>query len=359
MPVKKLILLCLFPWFLFACSSNEDDGQIRAIKYITIEEAQGGQNRRISGVVESNEQADLSFEVSGRVESVGIKLGSQVQSGQELARLDPKSYQLVVDNAKAEHTKAQAILVDRKNDYNAKAKLFESRYVSKTMVDAAYADFQAAEQNVESAKAKLELAQRDLDHTVLKAPFNGEIASLSLDRAVNVSAGQPVIQLLGQGGMEVSLLLPESLRSHTQLGMKVSVTFPSLAGVTTTGVLSEIAARSGETNAFPSKVIIEPVKDIYPGLTAEVLFSYSAQGELLVYLIPAVAIAPPEDDKEDGFVFVYQSDSSKVKKTPIKVRGIQGNQVEVVEGLKAGDIVATAGVHFLSDGQKVKLLDEK
>jgi RND family efflux transporter MFP subunit len=359
MPAKKLILLCLFIGFLSGCSSKDDDSQIRAIKYITIEEAQGGQNRRISGVVESNEEADLSFEVSGRVESVAIKLGSEVQSGQELARLDPKSYQLVVDNAKAEHTKAQAILVDRKNDYNAKAKLFESRYVSKTVVDAAYADFQAAEQNVESTKAKLELAQRDLDHTILKAPFNGEIASLSLDRAVNVSAGQPVIQLLGQGGMEVSLLLPESLRPHTQLGMKVSVTFPSLVGVSTTGVLSEIAARSGETNAFPSKVIIEPVKGIYPGLTAEVLFAYSAAGELLVYLIPAVAIAPPEDEKEDGFVFVYQADSSTVKKTPIKVRGIQGNQVEIVEGLKAGDIIATAGVHFLSDGQKVKLLDEK
>lgn len=358
MHAKKLILLSFCLALLIGCSSSsDDDSQVRAIKYIQIQEAVGGQSRRISGVVESNQRADLSFEIAGRVESVGVKLGTEVQEGQELARLDSKPYKLTVDAAQAELTKAHAILVDRKNDYEAKAKLFESRYVAKTVVDAAYADYQAAEQNTESAKAKLELAQRDLDHTVLKAPFKGEIASLNIDPAVNIGAGQPVMQLLGQGGMEVSLLLPESLRSHTPLGMKVTVTFPSLNQVTTTGELSEIAARSGETNSFPSKIIIEPVKGIYPGLTAEVLFSYNTEGEQLLYLIPAVAIAPPESDKEDGFVYVFQPDTSTVKKTPIKVKGIQGNQVEIIEGLKAGDIIATAGVHFLSDGQKVKLLE--
>jgi RND family efflux transporter MFP subunit len=360
MQAKKLIALSLSVWLMLACSSSEDENsQIRAIKTIQIEEALGGQNRRISGVVESAQRADLSFEIPGRVEAVNVKLGTHVKAGEELARLDPKPYQLTADAAKAEHVKAQAILVDRKNDYTAKAKLYESRYVAKTVVDAAYADYQAAEQNVQSAQAKLELAERDLTNTVLKAPFEGEVASLSLDPAVNVSAGTPVMQLLGQGGLEVSLLLPESLRSHTKLGMAVSVTFPSLSTARTHGTLTEIAARAGETNAFPAKVAIETVPGIYPGLSAEVLFAYSGEGENIVYLIPAVAIAPPETAAEDGYVFIYQPETSTVKKTPIKVRGIQGNQVEIVKGLKPGDIIATAGVHFLYDGQKVKLLEEK
>lgn len=359
MQAKHLIALFLSTWLLLGCSSEEDTSELRAIKYIQIEEALGGQNRRISGVVESDQRADLSFEVSGRVETVAVKLGSAVKAGDTLASLDPRPYQLAADAAKAEFTKAQALLVDRKSDYNAKAKLYESRYVAKSVVDTAYADFQAAEQNVQSAQAKLELAERDLTNTVLVAPFEGEIASLNLDAAVNVSAGTPVMQLLGQGGLEVSLLLPESLRSRSALGMPVSVTFPSLASAKTSGTLTEIAARAGETNAFPAKVAIEPVQGIYPGLSAEVLFAYGAVGETIVYLIPAVAIAPPETGAEDGFVFIYQQDSSTVLKSPIKVRGIQGNQVEIVEGLKPGDIIAIAGVHFLYDGQKVKLLEEK
>jgi RND family efflux transporter MFP subunit len=359
MQAKKIIALSLSLWLLLACSSHEDESQIRAIKTLQIEEALGGKNRRISGVVESTQRADLSFEVSGRVETVSVKLGSAVKAGEELAKLDPKPYELNAEAAKADYVKAQAVLVDKKNDYTAKAKLYENRYVAKTVVDAAYADFQSAEQNVQSTKSKLELAERDLTHTVLKAPFEGEIASLSLDPAIVVSAGVPVMQLLGQGGLEVSLLLPESLRTHTQVGMPVSVTFPSLKTARTSGVLTEIAARAGETNAFPAKVTIETLPGLHPGLSAEVLFSYGGEGEAVVYLIPAVAIAPPESSAEDGFVFVYQPETSTVKKTAIKVRGIQGNQVEIIQGLKPGDIIATAGVHFLYDGQKVKLLEEK
>lgn len=360
MHAKKLITLCLCTLLLLACSSDHDeDAQVRAIKTMEIEGALGGQNRRISGVVESAQRAELSFEVSGRVESVSVKLGTEVQAGQELARLEGKAYQLSADAAKAELTKLQAILVDKKTDYTSKSKLYEDgRYVAKTVVDSAYADYQAAEQNVESAKAKLELALRDLDHTTLKAPFTGEVASLLIEPAVNIAAGQVVMELVGQGGMEVSLSLPESLRAATQVGMPVSVIFPSLQDVKTTGHVSEIAARATEGNAFPVKIAIDTVKGVYPGLTAEVSFIYSAGGENLVYLIPAVAIAPPESDKEDGFVFVYQPESSTVLKTPIKVRGIQGDQVEVVEGLKPGDVIAIAGVHFLYDGQKVKLMQE-
>lgn len=357
---KKLITLLLGATLLFACSSDKDDkSQLRAIKTMVIEGALGGQHRQISGVVESAQQADLSFEIPGRIESVSVKLGTQVQPGQELMRLDSKPYQLAADSAKAELTKAQAILVDKKTDYTSKNKLYnDGRYVAKTVVDSAYADYQAAEQNVESAKAKLELAQRDLDHTILKAPFSGEVASLKADPAVNIAAGQVVMELLGQGGMEVSLSLPESLREATKLNMPVTVTFPSLNGIKTPGHVSEISARASEGNAFPVKIAIETVKGVYPGLTAEVLFNYAAQGEIQVYLIPAVAIAPPQSEKEDGFVFVYDPEKSIVVKTPIKVRGIQADQVEVVEGLKPGDIIATAGVHFLSDGQKVKLMQE-
>jgi multidrug efflux system membrane fusion protein len=358
--LKKLFILSLAGMLLLACSSHDDEqAQVRAIKTMVIEGGEGGQHRLISGVVESAQRAELSFEVSGRVESVSVKLGSQLQSGAELARLESKAYQLAVDASQAELTKAQAILVDKKIDYTSKSKLYEDgRYVAKNVVDAAYADYQAAEQNVEAAKAKLSLSLRDLEHTVLRAPFSGEVASLQIEPAVNVAAGQIIMELAGEGGMEVALSLPESLRPVTQLDMPVSISFPTVKALKVPGVVSEIAARATEGNAFPVKIAFDPVQDVYPGLTAEVSFSYVAPGEIVVYLIPGVAIAPPQSDKEDGFVFRYDPQSSTVTKVPVKIRGIQGTQLEIVEGLKAGDIIAIAGVHFLNDGQKVKLMKQ-
>ena len=57
-----------------------------------------------------------------------------------------------------------------------------------------------------------------------------------------------------------------------------------------------------------------------------------------------------------GFAYVYQADTSTVKKTPIQWRGVKDNMIIISEGLSPGDIVATAGVSFLSDGMKVKLM---
>lgn len=353
------ILFGFFVIFLTACSGDaKDDATVRAIKYIEVEETTAGQVRRISGVVESAESADLSFEVGGRVQSVMAKLGAKVGADEPLAKLDPSPYQLNVDAAKAELTKAQAVLVDKKTDYEAKAKLYEDRFVAKTTVDTAYADFQSAEQNVESAQAKLKLAQRDLDNTVLKAPYAGEVAKMAIDPSVNVTPGQVVMTLLGEGGLEVDMSIPENLRRNVKIGMPVTVTFPTLNNIRTQGEVTEIAARAGETNAFPTTVAIEPVEDVYPGVTAEVIFSFNPFGEELVFLIPAVAIAPSETEDESGFVFIFDPNTSTVNKTPVKARQMRGEMVEVTEGLAPGDIVAVAGVHFLRDGQKVKLYEE-
>lgn len=360
MQVHKLIALIISIIILASCSSGEDDNaQVRAIKTITIEGALGGQNRRISGVVESAQRADLSFEIPGRVATVPVKLGTPVQAGQPLATLDAQPYQLAVDSATAELTKSQAILMDKKTDYTSKNKLYEDgRYVAKTVVDTAYADYQAAEQNVNSAKAKLELATRDLAHTVLTAPYTGEVAAIYVDPANNVASGQVVMELLGEGGMEVALALPEALRAKTQIGMPVSIIFPSLNNAKTTGHVSEIAARATEGNAFSVKIAIENIEGVYAGLTAEVLFTYAGSDENVVYLVPAVSIAPPESDNEDGFIYVYQPEAGTVLKTPVKLRGLQGTQVEITDGVQPGDIIAIAGVHFLNDGQKVKLMQD-
>ena len=115
-----------------------------------------------------------------------------VKSGQILATLDNKPYQLNVDAAKAELTKADAVYAEAKSDYQAKATLFEKKFVSKTVLDAAKAEYESAEQNIETAKAKQSLAEHDLANTMLRAPFDGDIASRTIDPGMNIVAGQPV-----------------------------------------------------------------------------------------------------------------------------------------------------------------------
>lgn len=355
--LKRLLGAMACVILLTSCHDGEENKNIRAIQYVEVSEASSGQVRRISGIVQTSQKADLSFEISGNVISVDVNLGSHVKMGDLLARLDPKPYQLNVNAMQAELTKAKALLADKQSDYQAKAKLYEKHYVSKSVLDTAKADSEAATQNVESAIAKLALAERELKNTELKAPFDGEIAKRMVDPATNVAVGQPVFQLLGKGGLEVEAAIPESLRREISIGMPVVIVFPSLNGEKANGELSEISASANELNAFPIKVKTEPAPGVYPGLTAELIFNYQHGSGALIFLIPATALLPGED-AHAAYVYVYDPKTSTVHKKAVVAKQMQENQVEIVSGLSLGDIVATAGVHFLYDGQKVKLYKE-
>lgn len=355
---KRSLCLLMCVIFLTACHNNsEEDKPVRAIQYIEVSDSASGQVRRISGVVQSSQKADLSFEVGGNVAEVTVKLGEQVTAGQILAKLDPKPYELALNSAQAEATKAKAQLLEKESDYKAKSTLYEKRFVAKNVVDTAKADLDSATQNLASAQAKLELAQRDLSHTALKAPFAGEIAKRTIDPATNVTQGQTVFQLLGQGGLEIDLSVPESLRRMISVNMPVTAVFPTLNGTKTEGHVSEISASANELNAFPAKVLISPAEGVYPGLTAEVIFNYQAKGDALIFLIPATALLPGPDDNS-AYVYVFNPKSSTVHKKLVTAKHMQSNEVEISSGLSIGDIVATAGVHFLYDGQKVTLYKE-
>ena len=74
-------------------------------------------------------------------------------------------------------------------------------------------------------------------------------------------------------------------------------------------------------------------------------------------MIPIAAALAEADDRFS--VFVYDSESSTVKKRPVRAGGVGDNELAVLEGLAEGDIIATAGVPFLRDGQPVTLLDDQ
>ena len=74
--------------------------------------------------------------------------------------------------------------------------------------------------------------------------------------------------------------------------------------------------------------------------------------------MPISAIAPA-DAPGQGYAFIYDAKTQTVKKTLVKGEGAIDNFVTIIEGIKAGDIVASAGVTFLSDGQEVKLMEQQ
>jgi RND family efflux transporter MFP subunit len=240
--------------------------------------------------------------------------------------------------------------------------------ISRQELDQARAMRDARDQQVEAAAARLSLARRDLRRSVLVAPFRGSVSSREIDPAMKVANGQTAFELDSEeSGLRVEVQMPETLIARVHQGDEVEVGFPSLGeGRSDVGdrrypaVVSEVGSRAGTGNAFPVRAdLLGAPPGLRPGMTAEVTFSIPRfEGglvELEGFLIPIAAAFAEADDRYS--VFVYDSETSTVSKRPIRPGGVRENAVAVLEGLEEGEIIATAGVPFLTDGQQVTLLD--
>lgn len=349
----------------FGCGKEEKPPEvIRSIRWIKVVETTTMQVRMISGTTKPVDQTALSFAVGGTVEKVEVRLGDQVRKGQVLAELDQQPFVLGVREAEAGLLKAQAGRVERRANYERYLALYESNNASKAELDEARASFDSAKSQVKAATAQLGLARRDLRKTRLIAPFNGTISVKEIEPHVEVRRGKAIFGLDGEeSGFEVSSAVPETLVLHLNVGDEADVVFPALSNRRVPGVLTEVGLRSRAATTFPVTVQLqEEFPALRSGMSVEVAFQYipeSETGEPVATGLAVPIAALLMGAEKTTFVFIYDEKSSTVKKTQIKLLNLRDNDVIVEpETLKAGDILATAGVQFLTDGQKVNLMKE-
>jgi len=333
--------------------------QVRALKTITIETQAGGHQRKFSGIVKATNSSSLSFEVGGKVQEVNVDIGDLVKKGQVLARLDREPYRLDVQAAEADLATAHSEYKSKTQHFNRVDELEKKGFSSKAEWDRALVMRDTAKHQISITKSKLKLAKRDLRLTLLVAPFDGSIATRSIDPFVKVLPGKKIFEINAKGSLDVEFDIPETIISKVHLGSAINIKFPSSERETTVkGKVSFISSEAGIANAFPAKAhLLSPPKFLKPGMTADISLELTDNNKQLGYLVPLSAVLTG-DDVSLGYVFIYDSATSTVIKTPIERSGkiSTSNKIEITKGISAGDIIAVVGVNFLNDGQQVKLM---
>ena len=357
--LKRMVWLLCISVALTGCKEKTEIVEVvRSIKTITVSKQATEKIFKFSGLVAAVDSSGLSFQVGGQVESVEVDIGDRVKKGQVLAVLDPEPYRLEVDAAEAGLVKAKANVVNTKSEYERQKRVYEQGAGAKSDLDTAEYNYRAARSAVNYQISRLNLAKRDLNKTTLQSPYDGAIAWRSVNPNEEVKVGQKVFEIDAKGELEVQLAVPETTIDRIQIDDSTTVTFPTLPGESVNGRISYIGSAAVKANAFPVKVaLIEPDDKIKPGMTAEANLIVKAENQKPGYIVPFQALLPaPEADR--GFAFVYDPQTSTVKKTAVSSRGAQDKEAIVYEGLAAGDIIAVAGVSFLADGMKVKLMKQ-
>jgi RND family efflux transporter MFP subunit len=362
----KAIFLLVPVLALSACGDAPvpEDAAIPRVKLYTVGQADNDRTRRFSGSVVASEEAPLSFALSGTVQEVRVARGNVVRQGQLLASLDSAPTRTALDSARAQLVSARAGLTDAKSTYERYSSLQSRGAVSRADLETATSNYASARSSVSTAQAEIERLERDMANTNLVAPFDGTVAERSIEPFQEVTPGQSAFVLQTTESLEVDVQIPENMIGEIDYADVVNVSFPAFDGLSAKGSVQTIGSRAESGNSFPVTVRLHGVApDVRPGMTAGVTFILSSQQQGgAIYLIPVAAIAidvgvnaaTGDGDLRTAPVFIFDEASGQLQVRQVRIGDIRGNYLEVVDGLREGDRVVSAGVPFLREGQTVE-----
>jgi len=357
-----LLLTLLLTTFLLSCSEQAATTEkvIRPIAWTKVAESSLQQLRTLSGIVAPVEATSLSFEVIGKVQTVDVKLGDTVQKGQLLAQLNHRSFELSSQSAQAQLDKANSTMVEAKNGFTRYSQLIKQGLVSQSGFDNAKANYESSKSAVGVAQAQLDIAKKNLQDSTLIAPYNGIITKRLIEPSQQIGSGQAAFEIEGKHGLEVNVMVPETLIKELQHNTIIPVRFPVLTQTKAFGRIAEIGTRAEAANAFPVTVVLQEENSLLrAGMTAEVDFAFEGEGKTgyqgVTISVPFTALRAGINQKT--YVFVYDPKSQVVNQRQVQTENVLNNIAFISSGLKKDEIIAIAGVAFLRDGQKVTLLD--
>lgn len=330
---------------------------IHSVKTVVIDAPSEGGIRQFPGRIDANRKADLAFRVSGTVNNITVKEGDRVQEGQVIARLDPTDYQIIANDRQASFDVAKA-------NYERGKALVEKGTISKM-------DFDKLEGQYKSTRAALERAKQDLSYTTLRAPFTGDIARRHIQTFEQVQAKQAVMTLNDTSVLEVKFDVPENImlslsrtgipREERRQKVAVTASFETLPGKRFELTFKETATKADpKTQTFEATFTMPRPEGVVvlPGMTVTVTVDLSRLiGSQTIFLLPVSAVVA--DTGLQGTAWVVDMESMTVNPRQVTVSKMLGNSIEVTGGLEPGDRVVIAGVPYLVEGMKVRVLPER
>jgi RND family efflux transporter MFP subunit len=359
---KLFTIVCLI-LLLISCKKESAKPQkvIRPVRFQQVSIKKGGLVRTFSGTTQAGIESKLSFKVSGTVQQLAVKVGDKVKKGDVIAELDSTDYELQVQKIQASLTSARAEERNASANYKRVRQLYENQNASRNDLDAARANAESKKATVRSIEKQLELARQQRAYTQLKSPLECVIAKIDIEESENVQTGQQVILTTCGTQTEAEVSVPESIISRIQKGSPVTVTLDSLPGKTFSAIITEVGvSATGTATTFPVKVqLLRPNPNVRTGMSASVTFTFESEDSKKSIFVPLVAVG---EDHHGQFVFLIETIEKNlgvVHRKSVKVGELNPDGLEIIEGLKDGDLIVTAGISRLEDGSQVKLIESK
>ncbi|MEP7154998.1 MAG: efflux RND transporter periplasmic adaptor subunit [Betaproteobacteria bacterium] len=306
------------------------------IEAATVKPVRMSQGITAVGSLRSDESVTIRPEVAGRIVHIGFREGERVTTGATLIRFDTS-----VQRAEVEQTAANLALnksrLDRSRD------LFTKGFISAQARD-------EAESNYKIAQANHDLSQARLTKLEIKAPFPGIVGLRQVSIGDYVKDGQDIVNLEGVDPLKVDFKVPELYLKQVATGQSLQITLDAFPNQTFQGkvfAINPLVDSNGRSIVIRA-IVKNNEAHLRPGMFARVRLLFGSEQDSVA--VPEQSLIPVGDEQ-----YLFKVVDGRAQRFKVDIGQRREGQVEIVQGLKVGDVVVTAGQLKLRDGALVKV----
>ena len=293
-----------------------------------------------SGMLTSTAEQRLAFKIGGIIRKVYVEEGDVVRRGQLLATLDKTEIDAQVNQARQGLVKAE-------RDLGRVQGLYQDSSATLELLENATTGRDVARETARIATFNQQYAE-------IRATKGGKIIKKLVNEGEVTGPGLPALVLFetGKDDWVVKINVSDRDWARLNLGMSARVTMDAYEGTTFNGKVTDLApAADPQSGLYPVEIRIQPQgKRFAPGLFAQVDITPSQSR--LYTTVPIEAIV--EGDGRAAFVFALQADGQSVRKAPVQIAFLEGDQVVIASGLEGVGEVVTTGAPYLTEKKRVK-----
>jgi len=350
------IIACLFCLFCLGLSGCGDKTQKKAalprpVRNVVAPQFSFSTSFTQTGEIRAHDELTLGFRLDGRLLNRKVDVGDQVSRGQLLASLESQASENQLSSARADLLSARVAERMSASNLRRMRMLMPAGAIARVQLDNAMSEWQSAASRLQSSENTLKNAQDTLSWTRLVSPADGVITQVNASAGQVVSAGQTVVTLAESGQRDAVFDLSQAQVAALKDSATFSVSLLSEPAVKTLGILRDVSPQADpQTRTWRARVTLEnpPAAMV---LGASVQGALPAVGQRTLRL-PASALT--QADGHPG-VFVVNPRSLRLERRRVVVERFSLSDIYILSGVTPGEIVVTAGVSKLRDGERVSL----
>ena len=311
------------------------------------------QTLQLSGSLRAVDMATVKAKVAGDVREVLVREGEPVSSGQIVAKMDATEYEARVAQARGNlnNAKAQLEIASKARDNNLT--LVEKGFISKNAFDNSASQYSGAKASVDAAQGALDIVQKSLNDTIVRAPISGLVSARNVQPGEKVAVDGKLLEIVNLQKLELEAAVPASEIAQVAVGQTVELHVEGLSQRFDGKVVRiNPATQAGSRSVSVYIQVTNPQQQLRVGMFAE--------GRLVLTSKGGVLARPQRAVRKDGSgAYVFTIAGGKIERKPVTLgtNGVTGNEyrTEITSGLDIGALVIRADMGNLSPGTPARI----